>query len=131
LEQRALETVERSRQLLALSGQRVNRHEAAVERAQAHRERRQAELGRAVSEIKREHAAVPPDPSEAIERAKVLREQAIAAMEALAVNEDQIARIHEELAASRTERRDESRRSAEQARTAARIAREVARKFTG
>jgi hypothetical protein len=74
---------------------------------------------------------VPPDPSEAIDRAKVLREQALAAMEALAVNEDQIARVHEELAASRLERRDEYRRSAEQARAAARRAREVVRKFTG
>jgi hypothetical protein len=74
---------------------------------------------------------VPPDPSEAIERAKVLREQAMAALEALAVNEDQIAHVHEGLAASRPERRDEYRRTAEQARTAARRAREVVRKFTG
>jgi hypothetical protein len=74
---------------------------------------------------------VPPDPSEAIEQAKVLRERAMAAMEALAANEDQIARIHEELAASRPERRDEYRRTAEQARTAARRAREIVRKFTG
>jgi hypothetical protein len=129
-EQRALETVERSRALLALSGQRVDRHEAAVKRAQGYRERRQAQLGRAVAEMKREHAAVLPDPREAIARAKVLGEQATAALEALAVNEDEIARIHEKLAASRPERRDEYRRTAEQARTAARRAREVVRKST-
>ena len=74
---------------------------------------------------------MPPDPSEAIERAKVLREQALAAMEALAANEDQIAHIHEELAASRPKRRDEYQRTAEQARTAARRAREIVRKFAG
>jgi hypothetical protein len=131
LEQRALETVERSRASLALSGQRVDRHEAAVRRAQAYRERRQAELGRAVAEVEREHAAVRPDPSEAVERARVLGEQAMAAMEALADNEDQIAHIHEGLAARRPERRDEYRRTAEQARTAARRAREIVRRFTG
>jgi hypothetical protein len=130
LEQRALETVERSRALLALSGQRVGRHTAAVKRVQAHRERQQAELGRAVAEIRREHAAVLPDPSEAIKRARVLREQAIGAMEALAANEDQIARIHEELAASLPERRGEYQRTAEQARAGARRARELVRKFT-
>jgi hypothetical protein len=84
-----------------------------------------------VADIKREHAAGLPDPSEAIERARMLGQQAIAALEAFAVNEDQITRIHEELAASRPERRDEYRRTAEQARTAARRAREVVRKFTG
>ena len=57
-----------------------------------------------------------PDPSEAIERARVLRGKAIAAVEALAANEDQIARIHEELAASLPERRGEYQRTAEQAR---------------
>jgi hypothetical protein len=130
LHQRALETVERSRALLALSGQRLNRHEAAVKRAEGYRERQQAELSRTLAESKRGHAAALPDPSEAIERARVLRAQATAAMESLAAREDEIARIFEELASRRPARRDEYRRTAEQARTGARRAREVLRKFT-
>jgi hypothetical protein len=126
----ALETVERSRALLALSGQRANRHEAAVKRAEACRERQQAELTRTLAESKREHAAALPDPSEAVERARVLREQAATAMESLAAREDEVARIYEELASRRPAHRDEYRRTAEQARAGARRAREVVRKFT-
>jgi len=130
LHQRALETVERSRVLLALSGQRVDRHEAAVRRAEAYRERQQTELSRTLAGSKREHAAALPDPSEVIERARVLRAQAVAAMESLAAKEDEIARIFEELASRRPARRDEYRRTAEQALTGARRARAVVRKFT-
>jgi hypothetical protein len=131
LEQRAREAVERSRELPALSGQRLSRHEAAVGRAQAHRERQQAELSRLVADSKREHAAALPDPSKAIARAKALREEGIAAMEALASKEDEIARINDELAASSPERREGYRRIAEQARTSARKARAVASSLTG
>jgi len=60
----------------------------------------------------------------------VLREQAVAAMEALAVREDEIARIFEELAVGRPARRDEYRHAAERARAGARRAREVVRKFS-
>ena len=80
---------------------------------------------------KRERASALPDPSEAIARARALREEGLAAMEALATNEDEIARMNDELAARRPERREEYRRIAEQARTSARNAREVTRKFTG
>lgn len=45
-------------------------------------------------------------------------------MEALAGNEEEAARIHEQLAAMRPERRDEYRRIADQARRRARKARE-------
>ena len=69
-------------------------------------------------------AAVLPDPSKAIERAEALRKRARTAMEALAGNEEEIARVHEQLAARRPERRDEYRRIAEQARTRARKTRE-------
>jgi len=60
----------------------------------------------------------------------VLREQAVAAMEALAAREDELARVYEELAGRVPARRDEYRRTAEQARTSAHIAREVVRNFT-
>ena len=116
--------------MLALSRQRLDRNEAAVMRAESSRERQHAELSRTVAASKREHAAALPDPGEAIERARVLREQAMAAMEALAAREDEIARVYEELAGRRPARRDQYRRTAEQARTGARRAREVVRKFT-
>jgi hypothetical protein len=51
-------------------------------------------------------------------------------MESLAANEDEVARLHEELAATRPERRGEYQRTAEQARATARKARELVRKFT-
>lgn len=87
--QRALETVERSRALPALSRQRLSRNEATVKRVEASRERQQAKLSRTLAESKREHAAALPDPGEAIERARALREQAVVAMEALATREDE------------------------------------------
>jgi hypothetical protein len=113
-----------------LSGQRLSRHEAAVRRVQERRERERAELGRAVAESKRERAAALPDPYDAIARAAALREQGLTVMEALAVVEDQLARTHKEMAARSPERRDEYRRTAEQARTSARRACEVVRKFS-
>ncbi len=100
LEQRALETVERSRALLELSGQRLCRYDAAVTRARERREREQAELGRAAAESGRKHAAAPPDPREAIERAAALREQGLTAMEAFAAIEEQLARTYEKLASA-------------------------------
>jgi hypothetical protein len=125
LEQRTLETIERSRALLALSGQRLNRAEASVMRTQARRERHQADIDRAAAETEREWVAMLPDPGESIERAKTLRKKVLAAMEAFAANEDEAARVHEQLAAMRPEHRGEYRRTAERARTVARRARQV------
>lgn len=126
LEQRTLAAIKRSRALLALSEQRLDRREPAVKQVAAGRDRHQAEV--AASE--REQAARLPDPSKRIERAKVLRKWALATFEAFAANEEEIARIHEELAARRPERRDEYQCVAEQARAAARRARAVLRAFT-
>ncbi|HUK73181.1 MAG TPA: hypothetical protein VLW50_31275 [Streptosporangiaceae bacterium] len=53
------------------------------------------------------------------------------AMQAFAGTEEEVARIFEELASGHPERRDEYRRTAEQARTKARRAREALRTFTG
>jgi hypothetical protein len=55
----------------------------------------------------------------------------MAAIEGFAAAEDEIARIHQELAAEYPERRDEYVRTAEQARAGTRSARESLRKFTG
>jgi hypothetical protein len=116
--------------LLALSGQRVSRHEAAVKRAQAQHQRQHATIkGR----WRKAYGNTRPcclTLGKAIERARALREQAPAAMEALAANEEALARLHEQLAARNPERRDEYQRTAEQARTSARKARQIVRTFT-
>lgn len=130
LEQRMLETIERSRELLALSGERLNRQEAGVDRAKLRRERQQAEISRASSETERNLADWLPEPSSLAERGVVLRKRAIAAMQAFASNEEDAARLYQDLAAKHPERREECLREAEKARTSARSAREVLRRFT-
>lgn len=57
------------------------------------------------------------------------RHQARTALEALAINEEDVAKSYEQLAASRPERREEFRRAAEQARERARKVREDLRIF--
>jgi hypothetical protein len=124
LEMRTMATIERSRALLARSDRRLNREEATVRRQQARRERQQAEIDRAAAETERGLAAWLPNPGPAIERSRRLRQRAIAAIEVYAANEEQIAGLHEDLAASQPGRREEYRRVAEQARNTARKARE-------
>ena len=65
--------------------------------------------------------------SQATERSGQLRQQVLTAIETFAVNEEHIARLHDDLAASQPGRRDEYRRVAEQARDTARTAREMLR----
>ena len=125
-----METIRRSRALLEASGDRLDHQETAVRRTQARREREQAEVDRESAESGRDLGAWLPDPGRPIERALALRKQALTAIEAFAANEDQVARVHEEIAASRPDRRDDYRRIAEQARSTARKAREILRSFT-
>jgi hypothetical protein len=119
LEQQALEAIERSRSLMSLSGERLDRWEAAIMRSQAGRERQQAEIDRAVAESERAQAAMPPDPGKAVEQASALGKQALTAIEAFPAKQDEIVRIHEDLAAECLERRDECMRAADPARTTA------------
>jgi hypothetical protein len=130
LEQRTLETIERSRALLGYDVERLNREETAARRATERRARQQAQINRASAESERGLAAWQPDPGVQVKRAQELRRQARTAIEAFSATEEQIARLHDELAASRPERRDEFRRTAEQARQVARQAREAPRAFT-
>jgi hypothetical protein len=95
-----------------------------VDRTEAGRERDQAEIDRAVAASERAKVAELPDPSEAIEQAKVLGEQARTVMGALAAAEENIARTFDQLAASRQDQRSEHRHTAEQARSRARKIRE-------
>jgi hypothetical protein len=131
LGQHTLDAIERSRALLALSGQALDRREAEVRREDALSERQQADVDRAAAAGEREQAAAPPDPREQISRARVLRNQAVTAMEAFVANEEEIARIHEELAAKRPQYRDRYLPIAEQARMSAEKARRVLRTFGG
>jgi hypothetical protein len=131
LEQRMLETIERSRELLALSAQRLNRQEAGVKRTQAHRDRQQAEVSRSSAETERKLADWVPDPTSVTKRGEALRKKARLAIQAFAANEEEAARLSQDLAARDPERREEYLGEAEQARTSARSAREVLRKFAG
>jgi hypothetical protein len=130
LEQRVVDAIEQSRALLELSGQRLNRQEAGVKRARAHRERQQAEVSRATAETERKIADWLPDPSSLTERGTVLREQARRAIQAFASNEEEAARLFQDLAARNPEHREEYLDAAQHARTSARSAREVLSLFT-
>jgi hypothetical protein len=72
---------------------------------------------------------VLPDPGGAVERAKALHQQALAAMEAFAATEEEIACAYEQLAGRRQDRRDDYRHTAEQGRRSARKAREALHRF--
>jgi hypothetical protein len=96
-----------------------------MRRQQARRERQQAQIDRASAETERGLATWLPDPAQAIERARELRQKSLMAIEAFAASEEQIARLHEDLAASQPSRREEYRRVAGQARDTARKAREM------
>ncbi len=129
-EQHTLESIDRARDLLALSAERINRQEARMQRARARRAREQEEINRESAEGARGLAALQRDPTAAIQRSEALRRQARKAIENFAASEDRIARIHDELAASDPDRREEYQRIAEKAREGARRARETLRKFT-
>ena len=75
-------------------------------------------------------AAGLPDPRKAIERAKALHSRARTAVEAFATTEEELASIHERLAARLPEHREECLRTARKAREAARKAREISRVLT-
>jgi hypothetical protein len=131
IEQRVLDAIERSRALLDLSGQRLSRQEAGVRREQAHRERQQAEVSRAVAETEQKLDDWLPDPSSLTERRTVLRKQARHAIQAFVSNEEETARLFQDLAARNPEHREEYLDAAQQARTSARSAREALSRFTG
>jgi hypothetical protein len=59
-----------------------------------------------------------------------LREQARAAIEAVAASEDEVARVHDESATRNPEHRVEYQQAAEQARITARKARDIAGALT-
>jgi len=86
--------------------------------------RQQAEVDRASAESGRKQASAPPEPAALARRSRLLRQQSLEMLEALAASEEEVARVHEDLAARHPGGRDDLLRVAEQARTAARRARE-------
>ena len=130
-QQHALDAIERSRALLAASGDRLDRTEAALRRAAARAQRNQAEIDRAVAQGERDLARQPPDPGEQIEQAKALRKRLAETAAALAATEERVAQVHDELAARRPEHASDYRRIADEARQAASRAQEVGRQFAG
>jgi len=129
LEQRSLERIERSRVLLTLSGARLTREEAELRRKLARQGRQQAAVDRASAESRRKQGAARPEPAALAERSRLLRQQSLATLAALAANEEEVARVHEDLAARHPAGREEYLRIAEHARTAARRTRETLRSF--
>jgi hypothetical protein len=122
-----LEAIARSRELLVLSEQRLNREEAAVRRAESSRDRQQATINREASESEREMAAGLPDPGLLTVRASDLRKQSRAAIAAFAEREEEIARLHEAMAKRTPEGRESMLELAAKARAAARQAHEALR----
>ena len=101
-----------------------------MRRAQARRWRHQAEINRESAESERGLTALLPDPATLIEHSVALHKRALLAIGDFAAIEDQIARLHEDLAARHPERRQEYRDTAEHARASSRRAREIVRRFT-
>lgn len=128
LEQRTRATIERSRALLAASSHRHGGKEAAAEETERLPGPDHAEAGQPATE-KTEPAARLPGPRRPVERARALRSQALAAIAAFAATEEEIARIHDDLAARHPGRRDEHHEIAGHARAAARKAQEIMRDF--
>ena len=92
---------------------------------------RKRRLDRASAESARRLATQRPDPSQSIERAKALRGQTIAMIVAFAASEEEIALVHEEMAARAPAHREEYHRTAAQAREAACRALEILAAFPG
>ena len=130
LHQRTLEAIDRARELLALSAERLDRQEATTRRGQAGRDRDQAEVDRASAEAQRAMAALPPDPSRSMQQARVNLERAVRSLTDLADSRDAACLAFEELAALTPDRRAEYQAAADRERAAAHKAREVLRTLT-
>jgi hypothetical protein len=128
-EQRAREAVERSRVLIAAREERRARSEAARRRAEARRVRQGAEAGKAAVELRRKGAAAPPDLVGVMERSRWLRGRVAASLEAFAVIEEEVARVHEEMAARRPGGGHKYRQISQEARSAARRAHDLSREY--
>jgi hypothetical protein len=122
--------IERSRALVEATQQRLQRRYEARDRVNDRAERQQAEVDRASAEGARSRTVWRTPDRRPIERAEALRERTCEVLEAFAAAEDEVARVHEELAASNPGHRDQYRRAAEEAHSAARKARKALRAFT-
>lgn len=94
------------------------------------RSSRLAAIDRETAEGGRGLAAPLPNPDQSIRRARALRERAAGAIAAFATTEEELAWIHEQLAATSSDRGDVYRHAAQQARATAARAREMLRELT-
>lgn len=131
MERQTAHTIDRSRALVDATRQHLGRRNAADQRPDRRREREQAEVDREAAEGARRGGLWPPGARGQIERAKALREQAVAAIEAFARTEEEIALLHEQLAAASPTDRGEYLRIAGNARDGARKARDLLQAFPG
>lgn len=130
-EQRALELIEWSRELRAVRRERLPPQQARVQQRQERevRQQAQADADRASAVTKPTPTRRPSGASQLAERALKMRSQAVRALEAFVVTEEEVARVHEDLAAKHPERHDEFLHRAEEARRSAQRAHEVLRNF--
>ncbi len=127
--ERAVQAVEGANTALDASQDRMRRAEAALGRAYARAARERASTARSMK--RGEHQ--PPLPQREFtglaDHVSELRERTAAAAARLAVTEEQVARVYDELAARDPGNREYERR-ANEAREAMRRARETARKYS-
>ena len=129
LGQQVADHIERSRALVEATRQRLQRRGEALDRVKDRAERQQAEIDRASAESERSRTAWQLRSRRPIERAEALRERACDVIKAFADAEDEVARVHEELAASNPGHSGQYRHAAEEAHSAAHKAREALRAF--
>jgi hypothetical protein len=122
-------SIERARATLAATQRRLDRSEAALKRSAEWVARDQAAVDRAVMRAEQELRRLSPVPGELMELAAVLRQQIAVAAADLARTEEELARLHGELAVRDPSLSGEHLRAAEEARAAARLTRETGRRL--
>ncbi len=124
----SLDLIEDSRAPLTASGESSDRHVAAVKRAGGRGKQEQAVTGAAAGN-KPDRVAAPADLRVPIERAIALRKQIRATLAALVATEEEVALVHDKIAAGRPDNTDRYWLTAAQARTRARQLRGIERHF--
>jgi fused signal recognition particle receptor len=127
--ERAAQAVEEAQTVLEASEDRVLRAEAALDRAYADAARKRASAARPVKQGEQHPAPQQRDLTDLAGRISALRERTAAAAARLAETEEQVVRVHDELAA-RDPGNPEYKWLADDARGAARRARETERKYS-
>lgn len=126
---RAAQAVERAETVLDACQDHVRRAEAMLSPAYASAAREQANVARAVKRGEQHPAPSQPDFTDLAGRVSELRKRTAKAAADLVKTEEQVARIHDELAA-RERGSPRHKRLADEAREAIRRARDIERKYS-